>query len=117
MKPKPKSAPIHPGTVLLTVLQAAHPPMSQAEAAARLQLPRSCLNQVVVGHRPVTPDLALRLADLTGRSAPFWVTLQGRYDLWHAAVARAKQHAAPIQPLVGTPRTVRRGPGRPRHEI
>jgi addiction module HigA family antidote len=75
------------------------PPVSQVEAADRMHIPKVRLNQLIRGNRGVTPDTALRLADLTGTSAEFWMNLQCRYDLWRAAEARAQRRESKIRPL------------------
>src|ERR1700730_5291753 len=94
------AAPIHPGEILLEeFLKAYTPPVSQVEAADRMHIPTVRLNQLIRGHRGVTPDTALRLADLTGTSAEFWMNLQCRYDLWQAGKARAHRKESKIQPL------------------
>ncbi len=75
------AAPIHPGEILLEeFLKSYDPPVSQVEAADRMHIPKVRLNQLIRGNRGVTPDTALRLADLTGTSAEFWMNLQCRYD-------------------------------------
>src|SRR5262252_6683209 len=48
-------------------------------------------NQLIRGNRGVTPDTALRLADLTGTSPEFRLNLQNRNDLWHAQQERAER--------------------------
>ena len=94
------AAPIHPGEILLEeFLNAYDPPVSQVDAAARMHMPKVRLNQLIRGHRGVTPDTALRLADLTGTSAEFWMNLQVRYDLWQAAAERAQRRHPKIRPL------------------
>ena len=83
------TAPIHPGEILLEeFLKNYDPPVSQVEAADRMHMPKVRLNQLIRGNRGVTPDTALRLADLTGTSAEFWMNLQCRFDLWQAEQAR-----------------------------
>jgi addiction module HigA family antidote len=94
------AAPIHPGEILLEeFLKAYDPPVSQVQAAARMHIPKVRLNQLIRGNRGVTPDTALRLADLTGTSAEFWMNLQIRYDLWEAVEERARRRDAKIKPL------------------
>ena len=79
------TTPIHPGEILLEeFLKASTPPVSQVEAASRMRIPIVRLNQLIRGHRGVTPDTAWRLAELTGTTAQFWLNLQNRYDLWIA---------------------------------
>lgn len=89
-----RRAPTHPGEVFS--LDYREPlDISQAEAARRLGVPANRLNEIEVGRRPVTVDTALRFEALTGSSAEFWLTLQARYDLWHARKARKD----PLEPL------------------
>jgi addiction module HigA family antidote len=92
--------PIHPGEILLEeFLEQYDPPISQVDAADRMHIPKVRLNQLIRGNRGVTPDTALRLADLTGTSAEFWMNLQCRYDLWHAQQARVGRKESKIRSL------------------
>ncbi|HEY5218743.1 MAG TPA: HigA family addiction module antitoxin [Gemmatimonadaceae bacterium] len=50
--------------------------VSQSAFAVRLGVSFPRLNEVVRGKRGVTPDTALRLAQVTGMSADFWLGLQ-----------------------------------------
>jgi addiction module HigA family antidote len=69
----------------------------QAAAARRAGVPFQRLNTLVKGRRGVTFDTALRLADLTGMDASFWMGLQADYDLWARAARRRSvaYHPAP----------------------
>ena len=60
-------------------------------------------NQLVNGKRAVTTDTALRLEQLFGMPAEFWLTLQLRWDLYHAMRT----------PAVKAIRKIRRAPGLP----
>ena len=75
--------PTHPGEMLLEEFLK---PLGISLSAFAVQLgvsfPR--LNEVVNGRRSVTPDTALRLAQVTSMSADFWLGLQQDWDLWHA---------------------------------
>jgi plasmid maintenance system antidote protein VapI len=76
------------------------PSMPPRRPSSPSPISRSLLSGIVVAKgRGVTPDTALRLADLTGTSAEFWMNLQCRYDLWQAAEARARRKESKIQPL------------------
>lgn len=44
-------------------------------------MPRSRVNDIVLGHRGITADTASRLARYFGTSPDFWINLQARYDL------------------------------------
>ncbi len=79
--------PTHPGAMLLEeFLEPLQ--LSQAEAARRLKMPLNRLNELIKGKRGITPDTALRLADLFKVSPAFWVGLQASWDLWHAVQRR-----------------------------
>ena len=76
--------PTHPGEMLreefLKPLS-----LTQRELAARLGVSYPRVNELVQGKRGVTPDTALRLEQLLGMSAQFWLNLQLTWDLYHAA--------------------------------
>ncbi len=72
--------PIHPGQILRDdFLQ----PMkiSVYALAEAIKVPRSRVNDIVLGRRGITADTALRLARYFGTSPEFWINLQTRYDL------------------------------------
>src|SRR4051812_3024514 len=75
--------PVHPGEMLLEEFLK---PLGVSQSAFSIQLgvsfPR--LNEIIRGKRSVTPDTALRLAQVTRMSADFWLGLQQDWDLWHA---------------------------------
>lgn len=79
--------PTHPGEMLREEFFA---PMrlTQVEAARRMSMPLTRLNEIVNGKRGVTADTAWRLADLLGTTPQFWMNLQTAYDLWEARQAR-----------------------------
>jgi len=58
--------------------------MTQTEFAQRIGVAWTRANQLINGKRAVTPDTALRLEKLLGMPADFWLTLQLRWDLYHA---------------------------------
>ena|SRR5713101_2391132 len=72
--------PIHPGEILrddfLEPMKISVYALAQA-----IKVPRSRVNDVVLGRRGITADTALRLARYFGTSPDFWVNLQARYDL------------------------------------
>src|SRR3989339_1527301 len=67
--------------------------LGQAEAAGRLGISLNRLNEIVLGERGVTADTALRLGQLFGMSAQFWMRLQADWDL-HLAIERQRRQAA-----------------------
>jgi antitoxin HigA-1 len=62
-------------------------PMSvtQRELADAIHVPYQRINELVNGRRGVTPSTALRLARFLETSPGFWLNLQMRWDLYHAA--------------------------------
>jgi addiction module HigA family antidote len=65
--------------------------VSQVEAADRMSVPFQRLNSIVKGRRAVSADTALLLQALTGWDAQIWLTLQAKWDLWHAMKARGRR--------------------------
>ena len=90
--------PTHPGEMLLK--EFLEPlGVSQIKAAKRIGVPFQRLNAIVRGRRAVSADTALRLEALTGWDAQIWLTLQAKWDLWHALrTGRRRPRVAPLQP-------------------
>ena len=82
--------PTHPGEMLLHEFLL---PMklTQQTLAGAIQVPYQRVNEVVRGRRGVTPSTALRLSRFFGTSPDFWMSLQLRWDLYHAQRAEADQ--------------------------
>jgi antitoxin HigA-1 len=75
-----RHAPVHPGEILRDDFLE---PMkiSVYTLAQVIKVPRSRVNDIVLGRRGITTDTALRLARYFGTSPEFWVNLQAHYDL------------------------------------
>jgi addiction module HigA family antidote len=73
--------------------------ISQSAFAARLGISAASLNDIIRGRRSVTPDTALRLAQVLGVSADFWLGLQQDWGLWHAARSKSAERIAQLEPL------------------
>ena len=71
---------IHPGEILrddfLQPLKISVYTLAQA-----IKVPRSRLNDIVLGRCGITADTAFRLARYFGTTPGFWINLQARYDL------------------------------------
>jgi antitoxin HigA-1 len=50
-------------------------------SAQAIKVPRSRINNIVLGRRGVTADTAFRLARYFGTWPDFWINLQARYEL------------------------------------
>ncbi len=71
---------IHPGEILRDdFLQPLK--ISVYALAQDIKVPRSRLNDIVLGRRGITADTAFRLARYFGTTPGFWINLQARYDL------------------------------------
>jgi antitoxin HigA-1 len=72
--------PVHPGEILrdefLTPMK-----ISVYELANAIKVPRTRINDIVLGRRAITIDTAIRLGRYFGTSSEFWINLQTRYDL------------------------------------
>ena len=74
---------VHPGRMILRELEAGG--FSQADIAARANLSAKHLNQVIKGHVPLTPDVAISLERVLGASADTWLRMEAT---WQAHRAR-----------------------------
>lgn len=94
--------PTHPGEMLLEEFLK---PLgiSQSAFAQRLGVSFPRLNEVVRGKRGVTADTALRLAQVLGMSADFWLNLQTDWDLWHALRSPQGRRISELKPIRPTP--------------
>jgi len=72
--------------------------MSASALATALRLPRTRINDIVLGRRAITADTALRLARYFGTTAQFWVNLQTGYDLKKTAAEVGQQIEQDVSP-------------------
>jgi len=90
--------PTHPGEILLE--EFLRPlGISQVAFARQLGVSFPRLNGVIRGRRGVTADTALRLEQVTGTSAAFWLGRQQDWDLWHAERSDAARAISEMTPL------------------
>jgi addiction module HigA family antidote len=75
--------------------------LRQTELAAWIGVSYPRLNEIVHGKRSVTPDTALRLEQVFGMDAQFWLGLQIAWDLYRAKhspearqIERIRRHPA-----------------------
>ena len=75
--------PTHPGAVLREdVIPATR--RTKTEIAEMLGISRQHLHDILGEKKPLSPEIAVRVAALFGGSAGTWVRMQGAYDTWHA---------------------------------
>ena len=58
--------------------------LSARKVAEHLKVSPSTFNRLLNGESNVSPEMALRLAKVLGRSPESWLAMQDQYDLWHA---------------------------------
>jgi antitoxin HigA-1 len=84
MTRNPDRCPAHPGELLREeVIPATKRP--KVEIARMLGISRQHLHDVLAERKPVSAEMAVRLAKLFGNAPLFWIRMQGAYDAWHAA--------------------------------
>jgi addiction module HigA family antidote len=64
--------------------------LTQRQLADCIHVPYQRVNELTNRRRGITPSTALRLSKFFGTSADFWLSLQMRWDLYHALHAEAK---------------------------
>lgn len=84
MSRNPNRCPTHPGELLREDV-IPETGKSKAEIARMLGISRQHLHDVLAKRKPVSPEVAVRLAKLLGNEPLFWIRMQGAYDAWHAS--------------------------------
>lgn len=74
--------------------------ITQTELAERMVVPIQRVNQICRGRRAITPDTALRLAQLFGTTPEFWLNAQTAWDLWHAIHSERAEEIEKLEPIV-----------------
>lgn len=89
--------PIHPGEILKT--EFLEPLNLSVNALSRaIGVPRTRLNDIVLGRRGITADTALRLSRYFRVSARFWMNLQSHYEIETAEEALGERLNREIRP-------------------
>ena len=70
--------------------------LTQQQLANRLGVSRRSINELITRRRAVSTEMALRLSELTGQSAEYWLNLQNLHDVW---VLRTETRGFGIKPL------------------
>ena len=81
--------PPHPGGVVLR--QCIEPlGLTITDAAEALGVTRNTLSELVNGKRGISPEMAVRLAEVFGGTEEGWLVQQAQYDLAHVQRDRLK---------------------------
>jgi len=73
--------PPHPGEFINDVYLEPYA-ISIRAAATNLGVSPSTFARLIKQQRGISPEMALRLSKVFGRTAESWLTMQGQYDLW-----------------------------------
>ncbi len=74
--------PPHPGEILREFcVEALH--INVTEAAKALGVTRKTFSAILNGRAGISPEMALRLSKVFGRTPEGWLRLQLQYDLWN----------------------------------
>ena len=92
-----KIRPSHPGEMLREDFMPDYA-LSVSGLAAALGVSRQSVNELLLGRRAVSPEMALRLSRLFTNSSEFWLNAQCAVDLWDADKA-IKAQVQRIKPL------------------
>jgi addiction module HigA family antidote len=92
-----KRRPTHPGEVLREDFLPDYD-ITVAGLATVLGVSRQTVNDLLRERRAVSPEMALRLSHLFGKSPEFWLNLQRAVDLWDAEIA-IRRDVRRIKPL------------------
>jgi antitoxin HigA-1 len=76
--------PPHPGELIYRTYIEPYTGVSAAGIARELGVSKSAFSRLVSGKSDISPEMAVRLSAVLGRSAESWMALQDNYDLWKA---------------------------------
>lgn len=97
-EPTPMFDPPHPGEFISEVYLVPSG-LSARSLAGKLGVTPSTVQRLLNGSHGVSPEMALRLSFVLGRSAESWLSMQHAYDLWQV---RKNLDLASLEPLVLT---------------
>lgn len=81
-----KRRPTHPGEMLREDFLPDYN-LTVTSLASAIDVSRQSINELLRERRGISPEMALRLAQLFGNSPEFWLNAQRAVDLWDAAQA------------------------------
>jgi len=76
--------PPHPGGMIDRTYIAPFGGVTAASISRELGVSKSTFSRLLAGKSDITPEMALRLSAVLGRSAESWLLMQDNYDLWKA---------------------------------
>ena len=77
-----KRRPTHPGAVLREDILPELKGMTQTKLAHRLKVSRRTISEILHERRPLTADMAIRLARFLKTTPESWLNMQQALDIW-----------------------------------
>lgn len=87
--------PPHPGEFIASIYMQPYG-ISCRNLASHLGVAASTLSRVLKAKSGVSPEMALRLSKVLGRSPESWLSMQDNYELWQA---RKTVNLSEVQPM------------------
>ena len=87
--------PPHPGEFIESIYLQPYG-ISCRNLASHLDVAASTLSRILKGPSSVTPEMALRLSKVLGRTPESWLAMQDNYELWQA---RQTLNLSDVHPL------------------
>lgn len=76
--------PPHPGGMIERTYIEPFREVTAAGIARELGVSKSTFSRLLAGKSDISPEMAVRLSAVLGRSAESWLLMQDNYDLWKA---------------------------------
>ncbi len=80
---RPQREPTHPG-IFLREEVLPNTAVTKSALASALRISRTHLYDILNGQKPITPATAVKLAAYFDNSPDVWLTMQQRFDIFHA---------------------------------
>ncbi len=91
----PMHNPPHPGEFIESIYMEPYG-VSCRNLASHLGVAASTLSRILNAKSAVSPEMALRLSKVLGRSPESWLSMQDNYELWQA---RKTVNLSKVQPM------------------
>lgn len=89
--------PPHPGELIKRTYIDPFNDISGNQIARRLGVAVSTFNRLINGVSDISPEMAIRLSKVLGRTPESWLLLQSHYNLWKARQNLNTDHLKPIK--------------------
>ena len=67
--------------------------ITQGELAVKLGVSRRTISEILHEKRPITADMAIRIAKFTNTTPQSWLNMQQALDIWQLQQTNAKAYA------------------------